>query len=82
MTSKEKYEKYKGFNIFFNGDAESCEISAIVIGYNEHDVIMSVTYGEGDYELKDSDVIPNTYDRIDNELGFIANDLDYVEFDY
>jgi len=44
-----------------------------------HELYLVLYNGNGDYELKPTDVIPNKVDR-NNPQGYLLNDLQYIEF--
>ena len=79
MTGKELFKKHKKSIIWFGDCEETSDISGVIVGYNERCVILAVCHGEGDYLLKDSDIIPNKSD-LGNSKGYVENDLGAIEF--
>ena len=80
MNYKEVYEKREGNLIWFGESEETCDLTGIVVGYNDKGCILAVAHGIGDYELKPTDVIPNEVDKC-NQKGYLLNDLMYVQFE-
>ena len=80
MSYKKVFEKRDGNLIWFGESEETCDLTGIVIGYNDKGCILAVAHGNGDYELKPTDVVPNEADR-NNPQGYLLNDLEYIEFD-
>lgn len=74
MIYKELYEKTNGNLIWFGESEETCDLTGIVVGYNNNGCILLVAHGLGDYILTDTDIIPNLIDR-ENANGYILNNL-------
>lgn len=80
MSYKKLFKECRGDLIWFGESEETSDLKGIVVGYNRNGIIVLIHEGNGDYELKPTDIVPNTKDR-NNPQGYILNDFEYMQFE-